>query len=52
MATVTLTFNFSNNLHKTRCIGVFGVADFKFDVRIANFKIADYFTLILKFSNN
>ena len=33
--------NFSNNLHKTRCIGVFGVVDCKFDVRIANFKIAD-----------
>ena len=36
-----LTLNFSNNLHKTRCTGVFGVADCKFDVRIANFKIAD-----------
>ena len=38
---VTLMLNFSNNLHKTRCMGVFGVADRKFDVRIANFKIAD-----------
>ena len=48
--------NFSNNLHKTRCMGVFGIEDCRFDVRIANFQIADsdgdYFTLILKFSNN
>ena len=33
--------NFSNNLHETRCMGIFGVVDFKFDVRIAYFKIAD-----------
>ena len=33
--------NFSNNLYKTRCMRVFGVVDCKFDVRIANFKIAD-----------
>ena len=41
MATVTLMLNFSNNLHKTRCMGVLGVVDCKFDVRIANYKIAD-----------
>ena len=41
MATMSLMSNFSNNLHKTRCMGVFGVVDCKFDVRIANFKIAD-----------
>ena len=41
MATVTLMLNFSNNLHKTSCMGVFGVVNFKFDVIIANFKIAD-----------
>ena len=33
--------NFSNNLHKTRFMEVFGVVDCKFDVRIANFKITD-----------
>ena len=33
--------NFSINLHKTRCMGVFGVVDRKFGVRIASFKIAD-----------
>ena len=33
--------NFSNNFHITRCMEVFGVVDCKFDVRIANFKIAD-----------
>ena len=33
--------NLSNNLHKTRCMGIFGVVDCKFDVRIENFKIAD-----------
>ena len=37
---MTLILNFSNNLHKTRCMGVFGVVDCTFDVRIANFKIA------------
>ena len=41
MATMGLMLNFSNNLHKIRCMGVFGVVDCKFDVRIANFKIAD-----------
>ena len=41
MATTWLMLNFSNNLHKTRCTGVFEVVDYKFDVRFATFKIAD-----------
>ena len=38
---MTLMLNFLNNLHKTLCMGVFGVVYCKFDVKIANFKIAD-----------
>ena len=38
---VTLMLNFSNNLNKTRYMGVFGIVDCRSDVRIVNFKIAD-----------
>ena len=38
---MTLMLNFLNNLYKTRFMGVFGDVDCRFDVRIANFKIAD-----------